>query len=82
METANAIQLDFTTSKDFREYLERSLRDPFTINLEGLTLMDVVNACARAKSKMHRNYALSISGLRYNLRLLEEQFRTTLQPVR
>lgn len=68
-------------SQDFRDYLERSLRDPFTINLDGLTLMDVVNACARAKSKMHRNYAASISGLRYNLRLLEKQFRTTLQPI-
>ena len=67
-------------SQDFRDYLERSLRDPFTVNLDGLTLMDVVNACARAKSKMHRNYASSISGLKYNLRMLEDQFRVTLQP--
>lgn len=80
MGTSNAIALP-APSADFRDYLERSLRDPFTLDLSGLSLMDVVNACARAKSKMHKNYAAQIGGLKHNLRLLEEQFRTTLQPI-
>ena len=29
---------------DFRAYLEKSLRDPFVINLEGLSLMEVIRA--------------------------------------
>ena len=31
-------------AKDFRTYLAKSLRDPFTINLKDLSLMDVIKA--------------------------------------
>lgn len=66
---------------DFRAYLERSLRDPFTINLKGCSLMEVIRICTSTKSKMHPNYEANTSSLVYNLRKLEEQFRVTLHPI-
>lgn len=83
METNYAIKMEprAVPAAGFREYLERSLRDPFTINLEGLTLLEVVAACIRAKSKMHPGYGDGLRCLVYNLRKLEEQFRVKLQPV-
>lgn len=81
METSNAIRLDAPVGNDFREYLERSLRDPFTIDLSGLSLMEVINACVRARSKMHPGYGGQVGCLRYNLGILEDQFRMKLQTV-
>lgn len=52
---------------DFRAYLERSLRDPFVINLEGLSLREVIRACVKAKTRLHPNYGASIGGLVHNL---------------
>lgn len=66
---------------DFRAYLEKSLRDPFVINLEGLSLMEVIRACIRAKTRLHPNYEASISGLVYNLGILEQKYRVALMPV-
>ena len=80
----NAIRLKTTTThgnEDFRAYLEKSLRDPFTINLDGLSLMEVIAACKKAKSRLHANYGKSIGGLVHNLALLEKEYRVTLQPV-
>lgn len=68
-------------AEDFRAYLEKSLRDPFTINLNDLSLMEVIKACKKAKSRLHSNYGKSISGLVYNLTLLEKEYHVTLQPV-
>ena len=66
---------------DFRAYLEKSLRDPFVINLEGLSLMEVIRACIRSKTRLHPNYEASIGGLVYNLGILEQKYRVTLMPV-
>ena len=82
MKTNNVYKLDPPEpSNDFRAYLERSLRDPFTINLEGCTLMDVIRTAVREKSKLHPNYGSSIGCLKHNLGLLEEQYRVALMPV-
>lgn len=66
---------------DFRAYLENSLRDPFTINLRGLTLMETIGACIRAKSRLMPGYGRSLGGLIHNLGELERQYRVTLQTV-
>lgn len=68
-------------SSDFLAYLEQSLRNPFVLDLKGRTLMEVIGACVKAKSRIHPNYAASISCLTYNLRLLEEQFHVILLPI-
>ena len=68
-------------SNDFRAYLERSLRDPFSLNLEGCTLMEVIRAAVKAKSRLHPDYQKAVSGLVYNLGALEESYRVTLMPV-
>lgn len=66
---------------DFRAYLEHSLRDPFTMNLHDCSLLEVIQICSNAKSKLHPNYSASIGGLVYNLKLLEDNFHTTLMPI-
>lgn len=65
----------------FRSYLEHSLRDPFTLNLDGCSLMEVICAAKKAKSRLHPNYPASIGGLVYNLQILEHDYRVELQPV-
>ena len=67
--------------KDFKSYLEMSLRDPFVLNLNDSSLMEVINACVKVKSNMHPSYGDSISGLIYNLKTLESQYSITLQPI-
>ena len=64
---------------DFRAYLERSLRDPFSLSLKDCTLMEVVRICINSKSKIHPNYEATVSSLVYNLKLLEAQYRVTLK---
>ena len=66
---------------DFKAYLEQSLRNPFTLNLKDCSLVEVILACAKARSKLHKSYHKTISGLLYNIRLLEAEYRTTLQPI-
>ena len=68
-------------TEDFRTYLEKSLRDPFTTNLRDRTLMETVRAAVKAKSRLHPNYGSSIAGLVYNLELLEKDYRVTLMPA-
>lgn len=68
-------------TEDFRTYLEKSLRDPFTINLRDRTLMETIRAAVKAKSRLHPNYGSSIAGLVHNLQLLEQEYRVTLMPV-
>lgn len=66
---------------DFKSYLENSLRNPFTVDLKDLSLIEVVLACVKAKSKLHPNYRKNLNCLLFNLRALEEQYRVTLMPV-
>lgn len=66
---------------DFKTYLENSLRNPFTLNLEGRSLLEVVNTCAMVKSKTHPGYKENLAGLVYNLQILEGMYHTTLQPI-
>ena len=60
---------------DFKAYLEQSLRNPFTLNLKDCSLVEVILACAKARSKLHKSYHKTISGLLYNIRLLEAEYR-------
>lgn len=39
----------------FRSYLEHSLRDPFTLNLDGCSLLEVIHAAKKAKSRLQSN---------------------------
>lgn len=68
-------------SADFRAYLEHSLRDPFTLNLKDCTLMEVISACVRAKSRLMPEYSKGIGCLLHNLRELEATYHVTLHPV-
>lgn len=70
-----------STNTDFKSYLENSLRNPFTVDLKDLSLIEVVLACVKAKSKLHPNYRKNLNCLLFNLRALEEQYRVTLMPV-
>ena len=66
---------------DFRAYLENSLRDPFTINLHDCSLLEVIYACIKSKSKLHPNYRKSLGCLIHSLKMLEERYRVRLKPV-
>ena len=66
---------------DFRAYLEQSLRNPFTMNLKDCSLMEVIHAAIKSKSKLHPNYRESLGGLIHNLKILEEYYHITIQPV-
>lgn len=66
---------------DFRAYLEQSLRNPFTLDLKDCSLVEIILACANAKSKLHPNYLSSIGGLLYNIRTLESEYHVKLQSV-
>lgn len=66
---------------DFRSYLEQSLRNPFTLDLKDCSLVEIILACANAKSKLHPNYLSSIGGLLYNIRTLESEYHVKLQSV-
>lgn len=70
-----------SANADFKYYLEQSLRNPFTIDLKERTLIEVILACVKAKSKLRPMYSKNLSGLLYNLRALEKECRVTLMPV-
>lgn len=76
-----AQQFEFKPSADFKTYLEQSLRNPFVIDLSGLSLMDVIHACSKAKSRQHPNYQATLCSLIHNLKLLEEEYHVTLFPI-
>ena len=81
MESTTAIRIESPGGSDFRDYLERSLRDPFTLDLAGLSLSEVIKACKKTKSKMHPHYASTLACLEHNLDILQEQYKIILQPV-
>lgn len=66
---------------DFRAYLERSLRDPFTLNLKDCNLIEVIRACIKVKSKLHPKYGKLTSSLIYNLQILQDAYNVTIYPV-
>lgn len=66
---------------DFRTYLEKSLRDPFVIDLSGCNLMEVVRAYVSAKSKINPNYGNAVSCLVHNLANLQKEMHLTVQPI-
>ena len=70
-----------TQAADFKSYLEQSIRNPFSIDLKDLSLIEVILACVKAKIKLHPNYRKNLNCLLFNLRALEEQYRVTLMPV-
>jgi len=65
----------------FKNYLEQSKRNPFVINLEDATLVEVILAAAKARTKFHPNYTENIRGLLYNLRMMQDQFEATVYPI-
>lgn len=65
----------------FKAYLNKSLYDPFVIDLKDCTLLQCVEACIKAKSKMHRAYRETMGSLLYNLHLIEVQYGLTLMPI-
>jgi hypothetical protein len=65
----------------FKIYLEQSKHNPFVINLENATLVEVVIAGANARSKFHPKYRENIGGLLHNLRTMEEHFNVVLYPI-
>lgn len=70
-----------TQAADFKSYLENSLRNPFTVDLKDCTLVEVILACAKVKSKRHPNYRKNISCLLHNIRTLENEYRVTIYPL-
>jgi hypothetical protein len=65
----------------FKAYLMQSIYSPFVLNLENASLMEVINSCVSAKSKMHRKYRESVGCLVHNLKILERDFGIKLQPI-
>lgn len=65
---------------DFKAYLEKSLRDPFTLDLRDCTLIEIIRVCIRSKSRLHPEYYKQMRALIYNLKILEEKYRMTLIP--
>ncbi len=76
-----ALSLPLPQNAEFKSYLEQSLRNPFVLDLSGLSLMDVIRACSNAKARLHPNYPASVGCLKHNLSLLEEQYRVSLVPL-
>lgn len=66
---------------DFKTYLEKSLKDPFILNLKNNNLLEVINACIQVKSKTHPHYSDSLGGLIYNLTMLEQHYHIVLYPI-
>lgn len=79
--TAITAQVPPQVNEDFRTYLEKSIRDPFTIDLKDRALMEVIRAAVKAKSRLHPGYGKTVSGLVHNLGELERRYRVTLMPV-
>jgi len=65
----------------FKAYLSKSLYDPFVLDLKDASLMQIVNACIKAKSKMHRGYRESLGSLIYNLQSIEAAYGIQLMPM-
>lgn len=68
-------------AEDFRTYLERSLRDPFTLNLKDCNLLEVIRECIKVKSRLAPNYGKGVAGLIFNIKELERQYGVVLSPV-
>ena len=84
--TTNPVAAQFSVhpktidASSFKAYLIQSLYDPFVVNLQDATLMEVINTCISVKSKLHRGYKESLRCLINNLSLLEKECMVTLLP--
>lgn len=67
--------------KDFATYLRQSISDPFVLNLRNASLMEVISACSKAKSRLHPHYPEQIGSLVHNLKILEKENGVILKPV-
>jgi len=65
----------------FKNYLDASLHNPFVIDLRDASLIEVILAAAKARTKFHPHYRENIRGLLYNLRAMEDRFSATIFPV-
>jgi len=65
----------------FKIYLDASRRNPFVLNLEDASLLDVIFAAANARSKFHPHYKENLGGLIHNLREMEARYEATLYPI-
>ncbi len=65
----------------FKSYLENALVDPFTLNLRGKNLLDVIQAAIKAKSRRSPRYGKGLSCLLTQLRYIEKVYRVTLMPI-
>jgi len=67
--------------KDFASYLRQSVSTPFVLNLRDASLMEVISACIKAKSRLHPRYREQVGSLVYNLGILEKENGITLKTV-
>lgn len=67
--------------REFQEYLEHTTNDPFTINLKGKTLNEVIDFAIESKSRRSPNYKRSLSCLRKQLNAIEREYNVRLRPV-
>lgn len=83
LSNSTAIPLTLNSQKlsSFRSYLEQSLRNPFVLDLKDCSLSEIILACIKSKSKLHKNYRASIGGLLYNLEALESEYHIKLQSI-
>ena len=66
---------------DFGTYLKQSSYDPFTINLRGKSLIEVIQEAIKIKSKRSPGYARDISSLIKQLKGIEVEYNVTLKPI-
>lgn len=78
---ALSIAAPSVAQSDFKSYLQNSLANPFTVDLKDYTLIEVILACAKIKSKRHPNYHKNIASLLHNIRTLESEYRVTIRPI-
>lgn len=66
---------------DFRSYLEHSLNNPVALDLRGCSLLEVIDACARVKTRFHPQFQHNVGCLRHNLHAIQRQYGTVIMPV-
>lgn len=66
---------------DFRSYLEQSTKNPVTLDLSQSSLLEVIDACAKVKTRFHPHFRENVGGLIHNLKLIEAEYGVVLKPV-
>lgn len=70
-----------TKLDSFAVYLQNSAQNQHFIDLSNKSLMEIINICADIKNKTHPTYKQHLSGLIYNLTLLEKQYNIQLKSI-